>query len=116
HEFLRHIVRCKLLLFVLDMAGSEGRDPISDFQTLRMELKLYDPTLAARPWAVVANKMDLPETKENLKRFKTKFRKAKVLPVCAEKGEGLDALRALLAEAIEAGKLTSPADDQIQNA
>ena len=46
HEFLRHIVRCKLLLFVLDMAGSEGRNPVQDLGTLREELKLYDPTLA----------------------------------------------------------------------
>jgi GTPase len=96
HEFLRHVVRCKLLLFVLDMAGSEGRNPIEDFQTLRQELKLYDPTLAARPWAVVANKMDLPEGKANLKSFKAKFRKAKIVPVSAEKGEGIDELRALL--------------------
>ena len=63
HEFLRHIARCKLLLFVLDMAGSEGRDPIEDFRTLRRELKLYDPRLAARRFAVVANKMDLPDAR-----------------------------------------------------
>lgn len=96
HEFLRHIVRCKLLLFVLDMAGSEGRDPLADFQTLRQELKLYDPTLAARPWAVVANKMDLPEAQENLKFFKTKFRKAKVVAMSAAAGEGVSELREVL--------------------
>lgn len=107
HEFLRHIVRCKILLFVLDMAGSEGRDPISDFQTLRQELKLYDPTLATRPWAVVANKMDLPETKENLKRFKTKFRKATVIPISADKGEGIEKLKELL-NAIVTGELPKP--------
>ena len=75
HEFLRHIARCKLLLFVLDMAGSEGREPMEDFRTLRRELKLYDPRLAARRFAVVANKMDLPEAAANLRRFKAKFRK-----------------------------------------
>jgi len=48
HEFLRHIVRCKLLLFVLDMAGSEGRNPLQDLGTLREELKMHDPTLAKR--------------------------------------------------------------------
>lgn len=101
HEFLRHIVRCKILLFVLDMAGSEGRDPVTDFRTLRQELKLYDPTLAARPWAVIANKMDLPSAAENLKRFRTKFRKAKILQACAEKGEGISGIKALLDEVME---------------
>jgi GTP-binding protein len=96
HEFLRHIVRCKVLLFVIDMAGSEGRPPIEDFQTLRQELKLYDPTLTTRPYAVIANKMDLPEAKDNLRAFKTKFRKVKVLPVSADQGEGLDAVKGLL--------------------
>ncbi len=98
HEFLRHIVRCKLLLFVLDMAGSEGRDPISDFQSLRKELDLYDPMLSERPFAVAANKMDLEGAKENLKRFKTKFRKATVLPMSADKNEGLEGVRAVLEE------------------
>ena len=80
HEFLRHIARCNLLLFVLDMAGSEGREPIDDFQTLRRELKLYDPRLAARRFAVVANKMDLPEAAANLRCFNTKFRKISTVP------------------------------------
>src|SRR5207237_5081245 len=50
HDFLRHILRCKLLIFVLDMAGSEGRSPLDDFAKLREELKLYDPLLAEREW------------------------------------------------------------------
>jgi GTP-binding protein len=79
HEFLRHIERCKLLLFVIDMAGSEGRDPVDDFRTLRRELKLYDPRLAARPLAVVANKMDLPGAAGHLRQFKAKFRKTSFL-------------------------------------
>jgi len=101
HEFLRHIVRCKLLLFVLDMAGSEGRNPIQDFGTLREELKLYDPTLADKPSLVVANKMDLPGAAENLKAFKRRFRKREVVPVSAAATEGLDSLKARLHELIE---------------
>ncbi|HET9523236.1 MAG TPA: GTPase ObgE [Terrimicrobiaceae bacterium] len=100
HEFLRHIERCKLLLFVIDMAGSEGRDPIEDFRTLRRELKLYDPALAARPFAVVANKMDLPEAADHLREFKAKFRKATVMPVCANKGEGVEQVRELFARVL----------------
>ncbi len=98
HEFLRHIVRCKLLLFVLDMAGSEGRSPLDDLGKLREELKLYDPTLAERPWIVVANKMDLPDAAENLAAFKRRFRKREIIPISADKGEGLDVLKARLAE------------------
>jgi GTP-binding protein len=98
HDFLRHIVRCKLLIHVLDIAGSEGRNPTEDFGKIREELKLYDPTLAERPWIVVANKMDLDGAEENLRAFKRKHRKAKVIPVSAEGGEGLDDLKACLRE------------------
>ena len=65
-EFLRHITRCGLLLFVVDMAGSEGRDPIVDVETLRTEIKLYDEDLSKEDWLVVANKMDLEGAEENL--------------------------------------------------
>jgi GTPase len=101
HEFLRHIERCRLLLFVLDMAGSEGRNPIEDFRTLRRELKLYDPRLAARRFAVVANKMDLPEAAGHLRQFKAKFRKARVIPACAKEGEGIERVKELLARVLE---------------
>src|SRR5262249_8966800 len=61
HEFLRHITRCPILIFVIDVAGSEGRNPVEDLQNLRKEIDLYDPTLSSRPWLVVANKIDLPD-------------------------------------------------------
>jgi GTP-binding protein len=100
HDFLRHIVRCKLLVFVLDMAGSEGREPIADLQTLRKELALYDPKLAERPWIVVANKMDLPGAPEKLSAFKRRYRKLEVLPISAEHRDGLDQLKERLGELI----------------
>ncbi len=59
HDFLRHIMRCRLLLFVVDTAGSEARDPVQDIETLRTEIKLYSDELAKRPWCILANKMDL---------------------------------------------------------
>src|SRR5881398_2072346 len=67
HEFLRHITRCPVLIFMVDIAGSEGRNPAEDLQNLRREIDLYDPTLSSRSWLVIANKMDLPNTEENLK-------------------------------------------------
>ena len=85
---------------MIDMAGSEGREPIDDVQKLRKELDLYDPTLSERPWIVVANKMDLPGAKAKLKQFKTRYRKLEVFPVSAEKSEGLEKLKKRLGELI----------------
>lgn len=100
HEFLRHIVRCKLLLFVLDMAGTDGRNPIDDLGQLRRELELYDPTLAKRPWIIIANKMDDPAADENLRHLRGRFRKREILPISAELGEGIEAVKASLARHI----------------
>lgn len=95
HDFLRHIERCRLMVFVLDMAGSEGRDPVEDFQKLRTELDLYQSELSKRPLIVVANKMDLPGAKENLAAFKRRFRRP-TAAISAENGEGLEDLKTLL--------------------
>ena len=100
HEFLRHITRCRVLVFVVDVAGSEGRNPVEDLQNLRREIDLYDPTLSSRPWFVVANKMDLPGAKENLKALQERFPKLQVLPTSAAEGEGIDALKQALATRI----------------
>lgn len=93
HEFLRHIMRCKLLVFVLDMAGSEGRNPLEDLASLRKELSLYSSQLTERPWLVVANKMDLPGAEENLADFRNRFPRLEVLPISAAHDIGLEALR-----------------------
>ena len=59
HEFLRHIERCRLLVHVVDVSGSEGRDPLEDFETINRELAAFSPELAARPMLVAGNKCDL---------------------------------------------------------
>ena len=100
HEFLRHITRCRVLIFVVDIAGSEGRNPVEDLQNLRREIDLYDPTLSSRAWFVVANKMDLPGAKENLKALQERFPKLQILPTSAAKGEGIDDLKQALATRI----------------
>ena len=97
HEFLRHVTRCGVLVFVVDIAGSEGRNPVEDLQNLRREIDLYDPNLSLRTWFVVANKMDLPGAKENLKALQERFPKVQILPISAAKGEGIDALKQELA-------------------
>ena len=100
HEFLRHITRCGVLVFVVDIAGSEGRNPVEDLQNLRREIDLYDPNLSLRTWFVVANKMDLPGAKENLKALQERFPKVQIVPISAAKGEGIDALKQELATGI----------------
>ncbi len=100
HEFLRHITRCKVLVFVLDMAGSEGRDPIEDLQNLRTEIKLYSEDLAKQPWFVVANKMDLEGAEENLANFRMRFPKVDIIPISALNGDGISRLRNRLDELV----------------
>jgi GTP-binding protein len=96
HDFLRHITRCRVLLFILDIAGSEGRHPIEDLQSLRREIDLYDPRLSERPWYVVANKMDLPEAAENLRAFEQRFPNLEVVAISADRSDGIAELRARL--------------------
>jgi GTP-binding protein len=96
HDFLRHIVRCKLLIFVLDAAGSEGRTPLADLGSLRRELGLYDPKLSEKPWIIVANKMDLPGAEENLRLLQQRLTRKTIVPMSAERDEGVEDLKAVL--------------------
>ena len=96
HDFLRHITRCRLLLFVLDMAGSEGRNPIEDLEHLRREIDLYDRRLSKRPSRVIANKMDLPGAGENLKAFQAKYPRSDPVAISARSGAGISDLTAVL--------------------
>lgn len=98
HDFLRHISRCSIFLFVVDTAGVDQRDPVADIQVLRQELKLYDERLSERPWLIVANKMDLPEAAAGLDALKVRFPKQEILPISADTGLGLDDLKRRLCE------------------
>lgn len=89
HKFLRHIERCKMLVLLLDMAGTDNRAPWDDYKNLLRELELYDPALVEKPRLVVANKMDEPAAEENLKKFKRRIRKTPVLPIAAGFDEGI---------------------------
>jgi GTPase len=90
-KFLKHVERTKILVHVLDMAGTEDRDPLNDYKQINEELLQYSKDLSSKVKVVVANKMDLPEAKDNLKRFKRKF-KEEVFPVSALDNTGLDQL------------------------
>jgi GTP-binding protein len=105
HAFLRHIERCKILVLVLDMAGTDARWPWDDYRQLLTELELYDPALIKKPRLVVANKMDEPAAEKNLKEFKRKVRKVRktpVLPMSAAFDEGIEKFKQEIREAVEA--------------
>lgn len=70
HEFMRHIERSKVLVFVIDMGGEEGRSPVEDYRTLLDELEQRDPALLERPRIVVASKMDLEDARKNVREFR----------------------------------------------
>ena len=100
-EFLRHIERTKLLLFILDASGIDGRDPCSDFEVLRKEIGTYNPAMLERPFLVVLNKIDTEEAVPNIKEFyKKKYvAKKRIFEISAMQGQGLpeleQAIRAL---------------------
>ncbi len=101
HKFLRHIERCKFLVLLLDMAGTDNREPWDDYKSLLEELELYDPALLDRPRYVVANKMDEPQSEAKLKAFKRKIKKTPVLPISAAFDQGIDQFKQLMREAVE---------------
>lgn len=94
HDFLRHIERTKVIIHVLDASGIEGRDPVEDFYKINKELELYSAKLAKRHQVIAANKMDLPQSAENLKRIEEMAQKEglEVFSVSAATKEGLDGL------------------------
>ena len=101
HDFLRHIERCRLLCFVLDMGGVDGRDPLDDLASLRSELSKYDEDLAKRAFVILANKMDLDVAEENLRRLKAAEPKSKILPIIAELGEEAPQIKQLFQKTLD---------------
>jgi GTPase len=101
HKFLRHIQRCKILVLLLDMAGTDNRKPWDDYKQLLSELELYDPALLEKPRLVVANKMDEAIAEKNLKQFKTKIKKVKVLPISAAFDQGMEKFRETIRKEVE---------------
>lgn len=92
HRFLRHAERTRVLVHVVDAAGIEGRDPREDIRVIDQELRLYNPELAARPQVIAANKIDLPEARENIPLLRQEWPEVPVYPISAATGEGIDQL------------------------
>jgi GTP-binding protein len=101
HQFLRHVERCRLLLHIVDVSGSEGRDPKEDFAIINEELRKFNPELAERPMIVAGNKCDLA-TDEQIADFQ-KFVEARgysFFPIMAPIREGVDSLLNKISEAL----------------
>ncbi len=93
HEFLRHVERTRVLVHVIDTAGTEGRDPVQDFKVINKELREYNLKLTQRPMIIAANKMDLPAAKGNLEKLQQELgSRYEIFPVSAATGAGLDKL------------------------
>ena len=99
-KFLRHIERTKIICHVIDMSGIEGRNPYEDYETIRNELKNYSEKLANKEEIIVANKMDMPDSENNLKEFKKKVNK-EIIEISALNNMGIDNLLVKLADKLD---------------
>jgi GTP-binding protein len=97
-EFLRHIERTKLLLFILDASGIDGRTPVDDYRVLRNEIAAYNPEMLERPYFVVLNKIDTEESADLLTQFKKEFpeEKKRLFEISALQGEGVELLESAI--------------------
>ncbi|WP_337019053.1 GTPase ObgE [Oceanobacillus massiliensis] len=113
HQFLRHVERTRVIVHVIDMASTEGRDPYDDFVKINQELAEYDPRLMNRPQIIAANKMDMPESEENLAKFKEQLGDDyPVYKISALTREGLRDILFAIADALESiPKVTTELDD-----
>lgn len=100
HQFLRHIDRCRLIVHIVDVSGSEGRNPIEDFEAINQELEMYSPQLASRPQIVAANKCDLVYDREQIDSFRSYIegKGYKFFEMSAATRQGVDALTNCIAE------------------
>ncbi len=89
-QFLRHIERTRVIAHIIDMSAFEGRDPYNDYLIINKELENFNPKILAKPQIILANKMDMPSSLDNLKKFKEKIGNIEVYPISGVTGEGID--------------------------
>ncbi|PAF19699.1 GTPase ObgE [Terribacillus saccharophilus] len=116
HQFLRHVERTRVIVHVIDMASTEGRDPYDDYVTINEELLKYNEDLTTRPQIIIANKMDIPEAEENLVVFKEKIpADIDVFPISAITRDGLqDVLYAIADKLDQIPKNEKPVEEQTE--
>ncbi len=101
HNFLKHASRTRIIAHIIDMGGFEERDPISDYEIIRNELKNYSDKLANKKEIIIANKCDLPNFDDNLKRFKEKYPSLEVFKISALNNIGIDDVLTKLADTLD---------------
>lgn len=114
-QFLRHIERCRVIVHIIDMAATDGRDPYEDYVIINNELKEYKMNLSKRPMIIVANKMDQPEAIENLAKFKEKV-DLPIIPISAYTKENLDELLYKIADTLAVTEQFSLYEDDEEEA
>ena len=102
-KFLKQIERTRVIAHILDMSGSEGRDPLNDYEIINKELEDFNSKLIKKPQIIIANKMDISGAKENLERFKEKYKK-EVYEIVAIKNEGIDEVLVKIADMLDSIK------------
>lgn len=100
-KFLRHAMRTRILCHIIDMSGIEGRNPIDDYKVIRNELDKYSDKLSKKLEIVVANKMDLDNSKENLEKFQNEYKDLTIFPISAMNNEGISELLMFIADKLE---------------
>ena len=110
-RFLKHAMRTKVIIHVLDMGSFEGRNPIEDYKNIRKELEKYDEKLAKKPEIIIANKMDLPNAIENLNKFKKKYKDKEILETSALNNIGLDKMIIRIANLLDSTEATPLYDE-----
>lgn len=113
HQFLRHVERTRVVVHVIDMAATEGRDPYQDYLTINEELRAYDASILERPQIIVANKMDMPDAEDQLELFKEQLDGAHpIYPISAFTRDGLRELLFAVADTLaKIPKNTEPIEE-----
>ncbi len=100
-QFLRHIERTRVIAHIIDMSALEGRDPYEDYKIINKELESFNPNILNKPQVIVANKMDVPGSEENLKKFKSKVKDIKIIPISAINSENVSEVLTTLADMLD---------------
>ena len=113
HKFLKHIERTKIIAHIIDMSASEGRDPYEDYQIIRKELESFSPKLLNKQEIIIANKMDIPSSKDNLEEFKKKVNKD-IYEISAINNQNLDTIINVLSDLVKNTKEEILYDEEVQ--
>lgn len=111
-KFLKHIERTRVIAHVIDMSAIEGRNPIDDYRVICKELNDFDPKILKKEHIIIANKMDMPQAKENLEKFKKEIKNIKIFEVSAINEEGLDDVLTYIADLLDKIKQVPLEEDE----